>query len=159
MEFGKKLVKLRKEKGMSQSELAEELGVSRQAVSRWEGGASFPSTENLKCISALYGVSLDDLLSTSLEEQDTAHEKQLKEEKLEQNTQNGIGHFRRNTKELKTTIFFRRVVVFACIIISIAAIILLMTQMAKTKPEIISLEDLRREETFSVSEETFSINW
>lgn len=93
---------------------------------------------------------MDDLLSTSPEEQDTAHEKQLEGEKLEQNTQSGIGHFRKNTKEIKIAFSFRRVVAFACIFILIAAIILLITQMAKTKPEIISLEDLRREESFSV---------
>ena len=46
MRFGEKLSLLRKRRGMTQLELAEELNVSRQAVSRWEQGISNPSTEN-----------------------------------------------------------------------------------------------------------------
>ena len=151
MEFGKKLVKMRKEKGMSQSELAEELGVSRQVVSRWEGGTSFPSTENLKCISALYGVSLDDLLC---EEQDIVPERQRTEESLEQARRTK----RKVTQRIKTTSSLKRVVVFACILVLVATIIILITQMLK-KPEIVSMKNLRREESFSVSKETFSITW
>lgn len=64
MEFYEKLQKLRKENGMSQEELAEQLNVSRQAVSRWESGQGFPETEKLLQISNLYGVSLDYLLKS-----------------------------------------------------------------------------------------------
>ena len=49
-------------------EVAEELGLSRQAISRWESGLAFPSTENLKKLSVLYGVSVDELLHGSSEE-------------------------------------------------------------------------------------------
>lgn len=49
-----KLKYLRKQRGMSQLELAEKLKVSRQAVSGWEAGSSKPSTENLQCMSKLY---------------------------------------------------------------------------------------------------------
>lgn len=61
--LSEKLSKLRKEKGLSQAELAETLNVSRQAVSRWETGAAMPSLENLKCLRDLYDVSLDYLVS------------------------------------------------------------------------------------------------
>lgn len=62
MNLNKKLVSLRKEKGMSQLELADALDVSRQAISRWEGGKVQPSLENLCAISELYGVPLDGLI-------------------------------------------------------------------------------------------------
>ena len=50
MRFGEKLSLLRKQRGMTQLELAEKLDISRQAVSRWEQGTSDPSTENLVSI-------------------------------------------------------------------------------------------------------------
>ena len=62
MELGEKLAALRKQRGLSQMDAAEALGVSRQAVSRWEVGASSPGTDNLLALSKLYGVSLDELV-------------------------------------------------------------------------------------------------
>lgn len=62
MKMTEKLAFLRREKGLSQLELAERLGVTRQAVSRWETGTAAPTVENLRILSALYGISLDDLL-------------------------------------------------------------------------------------------------
>lgn len=62
MKLEERLTALRKEKGLSQLELAEALGVSRQAVSRWEVGASAPGMENLLALSRLYGVPLDELV-------------------------------------------------------------------------------------------------
>ena len=47
---------------MSQEYLAEQLGVTRQAVSKWESGTSEPSTANLLALSKLYGISLDELV-------------------------------------------------------------------------------------------------
>ncbi|MBR6777623.1 MAG: helix-turn-helix transcriptional regulator, partial [Clostridia bacterium] len=60
--LGSKLYELRKKSGLSQEAFAEKLGVSRQAVSKWECGASLPDTDNLITISKLYGVSLDELI-------------------------------------------------------------------------------------------------
>lgn len=54
MELYEKLIHLRKQKGLSQLKLAEELGVSRQAISKWEVGTAVPSTENLRSLSKLY---------------------------------------------------------------------------------------------------------
>lgn len=56
------LAQLREEKGLTQADVADTLQVSRQAVSRWETGAAAPSTQNLKRLGELYGVSLDYLL-------------------------------------------------------------------------------------------------
>ena len=64
IEIANRLQKLRKEKGYSQEQLAEELGISRQAVSKWERAESSPDTDNLICLAKLYNVSLDCLLST-----------------------------------------------------------------------------------------------
>ena len=58
MKLEEKLVALRKEKGLTQLQLAEMLNVSRQAVSRWEGGLAVPSLENLKYLGNLYNVPL-----------------------------------------------------------------------------------------------------
>ena len=62
-----KLVSLRKQKGITQMELAEKLNVSRQAISRWEVGLAVPTTDNLKVLSELYGVSIDYLLNDAAE--------------------------------------------------------------------------------------------
>jgi transcriptional regulator with XRE-family HTH domain len=62
MEFYQELRRIRKENGMSQEDFAERLGVSRQAVGKWESGQGFPETEKLLQISGLFNVSLDSLL-------------------------------------------------------------------------------------------------
>ena len=63
MEFNKKLQELRKQKNLTQVELAELLYVSRTAISKWESGRGFPNIESLKAISKFFSVSLDELLS------------------------------------------------------------------------------------------------
>lgn len=63
MEFHEKLQELRKNKGLTQEELAEALFVSRTAISKWESGKGYPSIDSLKSISNYFSVSIDDLLS------------------------------------------------------------------------------------------------
>ena len=63
MELNEKLQELRKNKGLTQEELAAALYVSRTAVSKWESGRGLPSIDSLKQISAFFDVSIDDLLS------------------------------------------------------------------------------------------------
>ena len=53
---------LRREAGMTQRDLAEALGVSRQAVSKWETGTADPSTSNLLALAKLFGVPAEELL-------------------------------------------------------------------------------------------------
>ena len=62
IKFGDKLVRLRKQRGMSQEELAAKLGVSRQAVSKWERGEASPDTYNLIQLARAYGMTLDELV-------------------------------------------------------------------------------------------------
>ena len=59
MTTAEKLVRLRKEKGLSQLQLAEEINVSRQAISRWEVGLAVPSREKLRALSELYNLLSD----------------------------------------------------------------------------------------------------
>lgn len=64
MEFHEKLQELRKNRGLTQEELAEALYVSRTAISKWESGRGYPSIDSLKEISNYFSISIDDLLST-----------------------------------------------------------------------------------------------
>ena len=65
MTFKEKVVKLRKMKGLTQDEFASAVGVSRQAVQKWESGAVVPDLENLIKISKHFGISLDALVMDS----------------------------------------------------------------------------------------------
>ena len=73
MTLEEKLVALRKGKNLSQLELSEILHISRQAISRWEVGIAVPTTDNLRVLSELYGVSIDYLLSDAAEMSDTIY--------------------------------------------------------------------------------------
>ncbi len=90
IEIANRLINLRKQSGLSQEELAAKLGLSRQAVSKWERAEASPDTDNLICLAKLYGVSLDDLLNTDqpVEEivrdvKENEKEKQTEEAKTE----------------------------------------------------------------------------
>ena len=59
MNFNEKLIKLRKEKGLSQEELGTEIGVSRQTISKWELAQSYPDFQRLVLLSDYFHMSLD----------------------------------------------------------------------------------------------------
>lgn len=65
MNLPERLAFLRKEKGLSQLELADEMNVTRQAVSKWESGNVVPSLDNLIYLSKLYGLTIDSLIDDS----------------------------------------------------------------------------------------------
>ena len=67
MKLPDKIVKLRKENGWSQEDLAEKLDVSRQAISRWENGTALPDAQNVLQISKLFNVTTDYLLNDDYE--------------------------------------------------------------------------------------------
>lgn len=84
IEIANRLVQLRKANNLSQEELAAKLGISRQAVSKWERAEASPDTDNLIALSKIYNVSLDELLQSDeqydydyvvSETSDTAEEK------------------------------------------------------------------------------------
>ena len=63
MEFHEKLQSLRREKGLTQEELAQALYVSRAAVSKWESGRGYPNIDSLKDLSRFFGVTIDEMLT------------------------------------------------------------------------------------------------
>lgn len=81
MEFNEKLQELRKQKDLTQEELAEILFVSRTAISKWESGRGYPNIESLKAISEFFSVSVDEMLSgkelISVAEKDGAEKIQI----------------------------------------------------------------------------------
>lgn len=70
MIFADKLIQLRKRSGWSQEELAEQMNVTRQSVSKWEGAQSIPDLDKLVRLSELFGVSTDYLLKDEIEEEE-----------------------------------------------------------------------------------------
>ena len=85
IEIANKLVKLRKQAGLSQEELADKLGLSRQAVSKWERAEASPDTDNLICLAKLYAVSLDELLSTEDDPETIIREQVKRDDEPEKN--------------------------------------------------------------------------
>lgn len=91
IEIANRLVQLRKENGLSQEALAAKLGISRQAISKWERAEASPDTDNLMALAELYGMSLDALLNTEndqyilngAEENADDEKKKVKKEKTE----------------------------------------------------------------------------
>lgn len=79
IETANRLLQYRKKMGLSQEDLAEKIGVSRQAVSKWERAEASPDTDNLIELSKVYGVSLDEMLRGETAEEETT-EKTTQEE-------------------------------------------------------------------------------
>lgn len=67
MSFHSKMIKLRKHKGFTQETFAQEIGVSRQSVYKWESGQSYPEVEKLLKIARTFGVTVDDMLNDEME--------------------------------------------------------------------------------------------
>ena len=80
MKFNEKLCELRKQKGMTQEELASKLYVSRTAISKWESGRGYPNIESLKAVAEVFSVSVDELLSPE-QMLDVAEESRKKSER------------------------------------------------------------------------------
>jgi len=74
--FSEKLLELRRREGLSQEQLADRLGVTRQSVSKWEGGAALPELGKLVVLSELFSVSVDYLVKDRLEEPETAENRE-----------------------------------------------------------------------------------
>lgn len=115
MGMEEKLSSLRKQHGLTQTELAEKLNVSRQAISRWEVGAAVPSIENLKTLSDLYGVSVDDILNGKAE----AVSQNV--ERTDENSEEQNNHSK-NSKSMFA---------FSCILVSLALVVIIMASVVK----------------------------
>lgn len=80
MKFNEKLLSLRKKQGLSQEELGMELQVSRQTISKWEAGQSYPDFQKLVMLSDYFGMSLDELVK-DIDVQDV-RDKNLTDERI-----------------------------------------------------------------------------
>ena len=116
MNFNEKLIELRKSKGLSQDELGQRLGVSRQTISKWELAQSYPDFQRIVLLSDFFGLSLDALVK-DIDVQDV-REKNLNEKML-----NEIYDDVKTTKETINTVinFFA---VFGIVGISILLLII-----------------------------------
>lgn len=81
MKFNEKLISLRKAEGLSQEELGAELGVSRQTISKWESGQSYPDFQRLVLLGDYFGLMLDELVR-DIDVQEV-REKNKSEEKID----------------------------------------------------------------------------
>ncbi len=92
MALSEKLYTLRKKSGLSQEQLAEQLNVSRQAISKWESGASSPESDKLIAISNYFGVSLDYLMKADNEQsKDTSQAAQGETSQASEHAQRSVG--------------------------------------------------------------------
>lgn len=140
MTLATKLVSLRKQKGLTQMELAEKLNVSRQAISRWEVGAAVPSTDNMKILGDLYEVPVDYLLNEEIENI-AKKDEDAQEQSSQEPEKNGIFLNRRS------------VYVSVAIILVLLVIISTLVVHNKNQEKVIPIEEmttLGEDEFFSV---------
>ncbi len=104
--FSEKLLELRRKEGLSQEQLADRLGVTRQSVSKWESGAAVPELSKLVALSDLFSVSVDYLVKDRLEEPERpAEAPPPSTAKLEEQMEEISRYFRSWTWESKTRLF------------------------------------------------------
>ena len=137
MKLDEKLVYLRKEKGLTQLKVAEELNVSRQAISRWESGVAMPSTENLRRLSELYSVPLDYLTN-----EDSEQPARVEEDN---------GEKRKNRKWSSWLICILLIMVAVAIIIGVITV--------RKRPDKVDFNEVESEDWNDVSTEDIPIEW
>ena len=141
MELRDKLILLRKEKELSQADLAEILNVSRQAISRWEVGTSAPSMDNLSALSRLYNVSVDSLMRPDNNAETIVKEQVNNEEKEEANIKRSYSDF---LKIVKNRTLFASLALLAFAIVIVSFIVFFQKDIEKKElsetKEVISLE-------------------
>lgn len=144
VKLDEKLVRLRKKKGLTQLELAEAVKVSRQAVSKWESRGGMPSTENLRGLSELYGVSVNFLFN---EEERKPEDSNVPKEKTENSPE--------PVREEKRKVPIKWVVI-ALVVLILAATIGVFT--ANGNKENLHLE-MEKGEVIGVPKMGFDLEW
>lgn len=142
--LAEKLVRLRKEKGLTQMELAGELHVSRQAISRWEVGYAMPGMDNLKILSELYEVSVDFLLNDNLTESSECRQDQ----------KNAIVEIKSSKKTVKYKIF---VICMAIIVLVIAVMAGALVPRSRDQDQVVPMEEMCTGSDDGYAEGTFMI--
>ena len=146
MKLDEKLVHLRKEKGLTQLELAEAVNVSRQAVSKWESGGGIPSTENLRGLSELYGVLVDYLLNEKEREPENGNA-----------TKDEPGSSPAPVREEKRRVPIKWGVIALVVLILAVSIGVLIVNMSKDNFHL--LEEEKGEEVIGVPRIEFNLEW
>lgn len=152
MTLREKLIVLRNQAGMSQMALAEQVDVSRQAVTRWESGASAPTLDNLKALAKIYNVSLDWLcnddmdLSTESANAETAEQSTLNEQ---------IPH---EAKKVLTPLKLR-IAVFCVILFLLLLGFFLAARGGGSQKESQSISDLTSDDISNSAESNFDFEW
>ncbi len=118
MNFGEKLYELRKEKKLSQEEVADKLNVTRQTVSKWETNQSTPDFDKVLPLCELFGISADELLSGNKKEENNT-EKKTKEVEIEEEKTPSKQEIRRKSAEVVSTSIFIYIVAVALLTIAI----------------------------------------
>ena len=144
MSLAEKLVRLRKEKGLTQMELAGELHVSRQAISRWEVGYAMPGMDKLKLLSELYEVSVDFLLNDNLTESSECRQDQ----------KNAIVEIKSSKKTVKYKIF---VICMAIIVLVIAVMAGALVPRSRDQDQVVPMEEMCTGSDDGYAEGTFMI--
>ena len=118
MNLGEKLFELRKEKNLSQEEVADKLNVTRQTVSKWETNQSTPDFDKIMPICELFGISTEELLTGNKKEEKQEEEQNqvIEEEKEKVLSKNEV---RRKSAEVVSTSIFIYIVAVAILIIAI----------------------------------------
>ncbi len=136
MNFSEKLIKLRKEKGLSQEELGYKLNVTRQTVSKWELGQSIPETAKMIEISKLFEVNIDNLIDDNKELTDSINNNEVVKE-IKETTDT-------NTKKIKLPL--------KVILVSLAISLLICGIGLYTQMDSARIEDERKEEALEQSQ-------
>ena len=144
MSLAEKLVSLRKQKGLTQMELAGELHVSRQAISRWEVGDAMPGMDKLKLLSELYEVSVDFLLNDNLTESSECRQDQ----------KNSIVEIESSKKTVKYKIF---VICIAIIVLVIAVLAGTLVPRSRDQDQVVPMEEMCTGSDDGYAEGTFMI--
>lgn len=143
MALTEKLARLRKANGLSQFDLAEKLSVSRQAISKWEVGTAVPTTDNLRVLSELYGVSIDYLLSDDAEMSDEVH--------TDNKSSDVIGKKRKK---------YVQIGLFACVLVIIALLFVGIAIAYQNKGnDELPIYDMKKEEDSVSFSGDFSVSW
>ena len=142
MKLEEKIALLRKEKGLTQFQVAEKINVSRQAISKWESGSAAPSIDNLKYLGELYGVPVDYLLNDDMKcvrQQEDAGEKLIEQQKGRKKT---------------------RWLIFSAFIIAIAIVgVLICCKVLTEKPQNLDFDEMECDSWETAETNEFSMSW
>lgn len=154
MTLREKLIVLRDKAGISQMALAHQLGVSRQAVSRWESGDTTPSTDKLKALAKIYDVSLDWLCNDS-DKDETTKSEESKENDPKENGKALVVERENKKNTHRLTI----VIVAVAIVILAVSVIYSINRNRQNEKVDTQIEDMEQDKSGSSEEGSFDFEW